>query len=36
MTIFEFHNTLEAAYILPKKQTCWNYCSESLLFYFYK
>ena len=36
MTIFEFHNTLEVAYIIPKKQTCWKCCSESLVFYFHK
>ena len=35
MIIFELH-TLQAAYILTKKETCWNCCNESLIFYFYK
>ena len=35
IAIFELHNTFEVAYILIK-QTCWNFCIERLIFYFYK
>ena len=32
MAIFEVHNTLEAACILTKKQTCWKCCCESFIY----
>ena len=35
-TIFELHNTIEAAYISTKKQACWKCCSESLVLNFHK
>lgn len=34
--IFELLNTLEAACILTKKLTCWNWSNESLIFYCHK